>query len=222
MESGWIIRETSHWLALNKPPGMVVESNRYGNDAAEDVVRRYLSTQYRNPYVGIVHRLDRPTSGLLLLAKRKSALRSLNEQFQRRKIRKTYLAWVHDGPENDRGVLENWLIKDLPSRRARIVEKQQKRAVIAKLAYERLEQKAGQTLLKIVPNTGRFHQIRAQLAHHGCPIIGDVKYGSEIELPANSIGLHASRLHFTDPKSGIEMDLVAENIWWSDFSVGEA
>ena len=75
MFSDRIIRETSHWLAINKPHGMVVESNRYGKDAVEDHVRSYLETQYRNPYVGIVHRLDRPTSGLLLVAKKKSALR---------------------------------------------------------------------------------------------------------------------------------------------------
>lgn len=194
-----IIAETKHWLAVDKLAGQSVEGFNDRYDTTESRLFDYLATQYNNPYVGIVHRLDRVTSGVLLVAKRKSALKKLNKAFAQRQVEKTYLAIVHKSPESAKGTLTHWLEKDQLQKRAILHIAPTKVAKEVILNYEVMQKTESYTLLKIEPKTGKFHQIRAQLAAIDCPIIGDEKYGSESVYEENAIALHAYQLAFPYP-----------------------
>ena len=196
-----ILFENSHYLAIDKPAGLIVESSPFEKPTIESLVFEYLSQQYRNPYVGIVHRLDRVTSGILLIAKKRSALRHLNEQFRNRTIQKTYLAIVNSKPESAESLLTHWLIKDQKNKKALISDQSVQKAARVELTYHLLKAIEAGYLLKIIPKTGKFHQIRAQLSAIGCPIIGDEKYGSSIPYRHQAIALHAYSLQFVDPKT---------------------
>lgn len=220
-----IIRETPAWMAVNKPPGISVERQPGANDTLEDLIMTYLSGQNRKPYLGIVHRLDRPTSGILLLAKKKSALAELHEFFRTGKVQKTYLAVSANAPETLEGELQHWLFKDQEHKKARVVPPGTPGAVSARLRYEILQQKPGAVLWEIRLLTGKFHQIRAQLSAIGCPIIGDVLYDGA-SLPGNTpvIALHAWQLQFPDPESReilrLEAPLPDLDIWkmWKKYT----
>lgn len=192
-----ILTETSHYLAIDKPAGLIVERNPW-EPSAESLVFEYLSEKRGSPFLGIVHRLDRVTSGVLLLAKKKSALKELNRQFAEKQVRKTYLAIVEQAPSQAEGKLEHWLFKNQAEKRAVVFERQQKNAVFCSLSYRSLKGR----LLEISPDTGKFHQIRAQLAAIGCPITGDNAYGAQTGYRPNAIMLHAWKLEFNDPLSG--------------------
>lgn len=214
-----ILLETPHFLVINKPHGLIVEQNPW-EDSVENQVQNYLSKNSKKIYLGIVHRLDRVTSGALVLAKKKSALKDLNEQFRLKKIRKTYLAIVENEPPNKKGVLKSWLKKDLIKKRAIIYSKPQKDTVECSLSYEKIASNEVGHLLKIKPKTGRFHQIRAQFSHINCPIIGDEKYGSKTPFFKNSVALHASELVFKNPQNDELVRIKApfpENDFWDAF-----
>ena len=216
----WIIRETGGWLAVNKPPGLSVERQPGATDTMEDLVLAYLSSKSRKPFVGIVHRLDRPTSGLVLFAKKKVVLLEMNALFRGAKIRKTYLAVSVGTPNLKKGVLENWMIKDVKLKKALIVAKEYPGAALARLQYRILATHHDQALWEIRLLTGKYHQIRAQLAAAGCPVAGDIHYGAPALPEAQTIALHAYRLVFRDPGSGTTVQLEAPlpktgvwNIW---------
>ena len=214
-----IILETSHFLVINKPHGLIVEQNPWEN-SLESQVRNYLSKNSKNPFLGIVHRLDRVTSGALILAKKKSALIDLNEQFRQKKVQKTYLAIVENMPINEKDILKNWLKKDLKNKKAILFSKPQKDAYECSLSYQIIASNSIGHLLEIKPKTGKFHQIRAQLSAIGCPILGDEKYGSTLPFFKNSVALHASKLSFKNPQTGeiiqIKADL-SKNDFWNTF-----
>jgi len=146
-----------------------------------------------------VHRLDKPVSGTLLIARKRSVLKVLNEQFATRDIRKTYLAVVSSPPPLPDGELKHWLIKDEEGKRATITDKRIQLSAEVKLTYKTISEKNGKTLLEIDLLTGKYHQIRAQLAHIGSPIIGDEKYGSTEKYSEGALALHASKLTFKHP-----------------------
>ena len=196
-----ILQETKHWLAINKPAGLIVERSPFEHPTIESLVWEYLSGQLKKPYLGIVHRLDRVTSGVLLLAKKKQALKLLNEQFRLKQIQKTYLALTEREPPAKQGKLIHWLETDQKNKRALIHTKDGRNRALVELNYEVVEKQEQAYLLKINPLSGKFHQIRAQLAAINCPIIGDEKYGSSIEYPDRTIALHAWQLDFHDPLS---------------------
>jgi 23S rRNA pseudouridine1911/1915/1917 synthase len=152
----WIIRETGGWLAVNKPPGLSVERQPGATDTMEDLVLAYLSSKSRKPFVGIVHRLDRPTSGLVLFAKKKVVLLEMNALFRGAKIRKTYLAVSVGTPNLKKGVLENWMIKDVKLKKALIVAKEYPGAALARLQYRILATHHGQALWEIRLLTGKY------------------------------------------------------------------
>ena len=167
-----------------------------------------------------VHRLDKPVSGTLLIARKRSVLKLLNEQFASREVGKTYLAIVSAPPANPHGGLNHWLIKDDEAKRAIISDTPSPLAVEVRLTYKTLKEKNGKTLLEIDLITGKYHQIRAQLAHIGSPIIGDEKYGSKEKYLDNALALHASKLSFRHPIDGTNMAIVAptpDDDWWDLF-----
>lgn len=215
-----ILHETPHWIAINKPAGTIVENNPFESPTIESLVFDYLKKTKTKPYLGIVHRLDRVTSGVLLLAKKKSALRNLNEQFANRSVRKTYLAAITNVPTNPKGVLKHWLIKDQKNKKAVIYDRPQSQGQEVQLKYQILERKGDFTLLEIQPLSGKFHQIRAQLGALGFPIVGDDKYGSDVLAKARKIALHAWKLQISDPQSREKIELKAplpEEVYWAPF-----
>ena len=216
-----IIAETTHYLVLNKQAGLIVEKNPYEFPTVEDLVYQYLEEKQKKVILGIVHRLDRVTSGVLIMAKKKSALRHLNQQFAERKVRKTYLAITASPPKERKGTLIHWLEKDQKNKRAIIHEKPKKNAVQCQLNYEIVASTSSKTLLTIQPTTGKFHQIRAQLAYIGCPIIGDQKYGATNAYFNRAIALHAHQLTFIDPLTEtmkVAKAPTPDNEWWQSFS----
>lgn len=196
-----IIYESRTWLAINKPSGLIVEKNPFELDTIENAAWQYLQSQMKQPFLGIVHRLDRVTSGVLLLAKKKSSLRLLNQQFAEKNIQKTYFAIVAKAPSPSSGELVHWLEKQQQQKRAIIHSKKLPNTKEAVLNYTVMDQKQGLVLLELHPQTGRFHQIRAQLAHIGSPIVGDEKYGSTVDPAHRKIALHAGVLSFMDPET---------------------
>lgn len=196
----WWIAETSAWIAVNKPYGLSVEKTIGANDTIEDQVLAYLQRSTSMPFLGIIHRLDRVTSGILLLAKKKSALRKLNEQFSQRQVKKTYLAVVEGVPTKPEALLSQWLFKDQKEKKAIIFDEAGEQRDPCQLHYRVLEKDGEKALLEVELLTGKFHQIRAQLASMGTPIIGDDKYGASHFVYADKgIALHAYNLSFQDP-----------------------
>lgn len=185
-------------LVVNKPAGLLVEHNsRF--PSVEDWGWTHVRTLPGKNYLGIVHRLDRAVSGALALAKRKSALRALQEQFTRREVRKLYWAICSAPPPEPSGTLTHWLKKDQAGKRALLYNTPHPGAVEVQLRYRLLHRATPSYLLEIDLLTGKFHQIRAQLAAVGCPILGDTRYGSPLPYLPEAIALHARRLDFTDP-----------------------
>jgi 23S rRNA pseudouridine1911/1915/1917 synthase len=204
-----ILLETNHFLALNKPSSIIVEKNPY-EPSVEDWAWEYLQKTQKKPYLGIIHRLDRVTSGVLLLAKKKSFLKELNEQFRLRKVQKRYQAIVENKPSPTSANLVHFLEKDQLNKRAIIFEKSQKGAQEVRLHYRILKEVDEQFLLEIHPKTGKFHQIRAQLAAIDCPILNDEKYGAKLIADKKTIALHAAQLIFTDSISKEKIYLKAD------------
>jgi 23S rRNA pseudouridine1911/1915/1917 synthase len=203
-----ILYEDRWILAIRKPSGMLVEANPY-EEAVEDLARAWVGQQSRKPYLGIPHRLDRGTSGVLLLAKRKQALKELNAQFEAHTIQKTYLALTHQKPQEEEGALAHWLVKDQAQKKALVYPKKQPQSKRVKLTYKVVATSKDACLLEVLPTTGKFHQIRAQLSAMGCPIIGDAKYGSPVERPWGTWALHAWKIRFVNSLSGEEQEVMA-------------
>lgn len=210
----WVIAETADWLAVNKPAGISVEKTKGADDTLEDLVYAYLSTQKRQPFVGIVHRLDRVTSGVMLLAKKKSALQQLNALISERKMSKIYLGLTEQLPTLPEGELTHWLYKDQLQKKAFVFDQAAADRQVCRLQYRVLPD-TGKNILEINLLTGKFHQIRAQLAAIGCPIVGDKLYGASSTLAPNAIALQAMQLSFTDWTSGELIVLQAPSPDWA-------
>lgn len=207
-----VLWESAACLLINKPAGLNVE-HWPGFPSAEDWAQAYLAQQ-RKTYVGIVHRLDRAVSGVLLLAKKKSALRHLNEQFRLRQVQKSYRAIVQSPPPAEVGELRHWIRKDQLAKRAEAFHQPTPGAAEARLQYTLLAQLATGFELELVPDAGKFHQIRVQLAAAGCPILGDTRYGATLPFDApDAIALHATSLSFTEPDSGQLLRIEAPTPW---------
>lgn len=241
-----IIQEDSNYIVINKRAGLITERNPFEETTVESLVEEYLATGKRTPYaikphqgnsrkavvkkpfkskkapfIGIVHRLDRVTSGALVLAKKKSSLKKLNDQWSSRRIRKTYLAIVEKPMPREVGTLRHYLVKNQKAKRADIFDKEVKNSQQCTLSYEVLKTGSNGQLVKIELQTGRFHQIRAQLAHVGSPIIGDEKYGATKKHLPLAICLHAWQLSFKDPSTNDEVLCNAElprTRFWQDFT----
>ncbi len=207
-----ILYEDNHCLALAKPSG-VASAHFQGQDETLDrLVKAYLKTKHQKPgnvFLGVVHRLDKPVSGVLLFARTSKAAARLCEQFREGTVEKTYWAVVEGKIPRDAGTLEDWLRKDDERKRVDVVEPNDPGAKQAILHFERRGEHGELTWLELRPQTGRTHQLRVQLAHHGHPIFGDAKYGS-FHTFGSAIGLHARSLTFLHPIRYEPITLTAE------------
>ena len=199
-----VVHEDNHLLAVLKPAGLATMGLPADKPTLLTVAKQYVKDRYRKPgnvYLGVISRLDTPVTGIVLLARTSKAARRLTEQFRNRTVQKTYWALVEGVVDPAAGECVDWLFADERHRRVRVVDATRPGAKEARLAYRRLEQLAGHSLLEVEPQTGRKHQIRVQLARRGHPILGDRKYGGRRAFPVG-IGLHARRLVVNHPVGG--------------------
>lgn len=196
-----VIHENKDLIVVNKQSGLISEKSPFEKITVEDQIKNHLTKVRKNPFIGIIHRLDRVTSGVLIFAKKKSILVNFNKLFSTKKVQKTYLAIVEKEPEIRKDELVNFLFKNNLKKKSEIKKVKSKETQEAILTYEVIDKNEFGYLLKIKPKTGRFHQIRAQLSHMGCPIIGDEKYGAITKHLPLSIGLHSWKINYKDPKS---------------------
>lgn len=200
-----ILFEDNHLIAVYKPAGVLVQADDTGDVCLKDIVEDYIIRQYDKPgaaFVGVIHRIDRPVSGVVLMAKTSKALARMNKMFEEKTIQKTYWAVVHGHIDHEDSIeLINWIEKDGSKNMVHCYNKARGSAKKAELSYQQIGATKGFSLLEVKPKTGRPHQIRAQLAYIGHPIAGDVKYGAKGFLSDQSIALHAHSLEFNHPVS---------------------
>ncbi|MBS1686037.1 MAG: RluA family pseudouridine synthase [Bacteroidetes bacterium] len=204
-----VLYNDRYLLVVNKPQGLLSEPDTAGHDNVADLLLRQLGPLRGNNILRNVHRLDRAVSGTLLLARKASVLKLLTAQFAARQITKKYQAIVSAAPPQRSAELRHWLVKDNSLHKAIIYDKPGKSADEVVLRYDTLKQSGGKTLIEIALITGKYHQIRAQLAHIGCPIIGDEKYGSAEKYRPNAITLHACSLEFLHPIDRVSVSVQA-------------
>lgn len=197
-----VIYEDNHLLVVNKASGILVQGDITGDVPLVDLCKEYIARKYGKPgavFLGVVHRIDRPVSGIVVLARTSKSLTRMNTLFRENKTKKTYWAITEKRPPAETGNLVHWLIKDEKKNKTTAYPREMAEGQRAELSYQVIGQTQKHWLLSVNPVTGRPHQIRVQLAFMGCPIKGDVKYGSTGPFEDGSIGLHAKRLEFLHP-----------------------
>jgi 23S rRNA pseudouridine1911/1915/1917 synthase len=207
-----VLFEDNHLIAINKPAGLAVQGDATGDRHLLDEVADYLKKKYQKPgnaFVGLIHRLDRPVSGVVLLAKTSKALTRMNAQFRDKETKKIYHALSFFEPQELEGTLHHFLGKDAKTHRALTYNQARPGAKEAILHYVFLRKVNQGLLFEVTLETGRFHQIRAQFSKAGMPLAGDLKYGAKDPLPDRSIGLHARALSFVHPVTEELISLVA-------------
>lgn len=216
-----ILYEDNHLIAVRKRVGDIVQGDKTGDVPLSDMVKNFLKDKYQKPgnvYLGVVHRLDRPVSGVVLFSKTSKALPRLNKMFAEHKgVKKTYLAIVVNKPAQPQGTLTHWLTRNEKQNTARAYDREVPGSKKAVLDYRLVAQSERYFLLEIELHTGRHHQIRCQLSKIGCPIRGDLKYGAPRSNPDGGISLHAWRLELEHPVSHqnivIDAPLPEERLW---------
>jgi 23S rRNA pseudouridine1911/1915/1917 synthase len=197
-----VLFEDNHLLVVNKPSGVLVQGDETGDKPLSELAKEYVKEKYQKPgnvFMGVVHRLDRPVSGVVLLAKTSKALTRLNEQFKTRKTEKVYWAVTQRAPQPESGTLVHWLLKDAERNVTKALTQEKPGSQRAELSYSLLKSVGTHHLVEVRPITGRPHQIRVQLASLKCPIVGDLKYGAPTPNSDKSICLHARALGFEHP-----------------------
>lgn len=200
-----IIHEDNHLIAVNKPPRWLVQGDETGDTPISEYVKQYIKLRYKKPgdvFLGTIHRLDRPVSGVVVFARTSKALTRMNKLFQERKVEKTYWAVVAERPKPISGTLTDYILKDSEKNKAKAYDKignRTKKAKKSELSYKLIKEIGNLHLLEIDPKTGRPHQIRVQLSKIGCPIWGDLKYGFRKANQDGSIHLHCRQLAFIHP-----------------------
>lgn len=220
-----VLYEDNHIIAVNKTCNEIVQGDKTGDTPLADTVKVYIKEKYHKPgevFLGVTHRLDRPTSGVVLFARTSKALSRLNEMFKsHEQIRKTYWAIVQGAPKQAEARLENWLVRNEAQNKSYIAKPGAKEAKLAVLGYKTLVKGDHYTLLEVNLETGRHHQIRCQLAAIGCPIKGDLKYGAKRSNPDGGISLHARKIEFIHPVSKQDICITApvpDDSLWQQFA----
>ena len=215
-----VVYEDNHIIVVNKTASEIVQGDKTGDTPLSETVKQYLKEKYNKPgnvFLGVTHRLDRPVSGLVVFAKTSKALSRLNAMFRNGEVKKTYWAIVRNRPQELEGELTNWLVRNEKQNKSYAYDKEVKDSKKAVLCYKTIGHSQNYHLLEVDLKTGRHHQIRCQLAKMGCPIKGDLKYGSPRSNPDGSICLHARRIAFVHPVSKesieIEAPVPSGNLW---------
>nr|WP_321373560.1 RNA pseudouridine synthase [uncultured Bacteroides sp.] len=220
-----VIYEDNHIIVVNKSSSEIVQGDKTGDTPLSEIVKQYLKEKYNKPgnvFLGVVHRLDRPVSGIVLFAKTSKALPRLNEMFKNSEVKKTYWAIVKNCPKETEGELVHYLVRNEKQNKSYAYDKEVKDSKKAILDYKLIGHSQNYYLLEVHLHTGRHHQIRCQLAKMGCSIKGDLKYGSPRSNPDGSICLHSRKVSFIHPvsKELIELEApVPEGNLWNGFEM---
>ena len=213
-----IIYEDNHLIAVTKRSGEIVQGDKTGDKPLSEEIKSYLKTKYKKPgnvFLGTIHRLDRPTSGIVLFAKTSKSLSRMNELFKNKKVQKTYFAVTEDMPNKEKGVIISLLKKNQKQNKSYITKLDNGKK--SELEYELIEKLQNYFLIKVKPKTGRHHQIRVQLSSIGCKIKGDVKYGAKRANKDKSICLHSYSISFVHPVKNelinLKCDFPKNDIW---------
>jgi 23S rRNA pseudouridine1911/1915/1917 synthase len=213
-----IIYEDNHLIAVTKRSGEIVQGDKTGDKPLSEEIKSYLKTKYKKPgnvFLGTIHRLDRPTSGIVLFAKTSKSLSRMNELFKNKKVQKTYFAVTEDKPNKEKGVIISLLKKNQKQNKSYITKLDDGKK--SELEYELIEKLQNYFLIKVKPKTGRHHQIRVQLSSIGCKIKGDVKYGAKRANKDKSICLHSYSISFVHPVKNelinLKCDFPKNDIW---------
>jgi 23S rRNA pseudouridine1911/1915/1917 synthase len=215
-----ILYEDNHVIVVNKLPSEIVQGDKTGDATLPDAIKAYLKEKYNKPgnvFCGVVHRLDRPTSGAVIFARTSKALERLNAQFREKETNKVYWAIVENKPEKAIGRLVHFLRKNESQNKSYVVDAKTNGAKEAILSYKLIQSSERYHLLEIAIETGRHHQIRTQLATIGCIIKGDLKYGAKRSNEDDSICLHARKIGFAHPTTKEIIEIIApvpdKGIW---------
>jgi len=220
-----ILYEDNHLIAVNKRSGDIVQVDDTGDEPLDEKVKKYIAKKYNKPngaFLGVVHRLDRPVSGVILFAKTSKALDRVNRMFKSREMKKTYWAVVRQRPVPESGNLQHWLVKNPQKNVTKAYDHEVKGGLHAELNYKLIGELTKYYLREVDPIPGRPHQIRVQLSSLGCRIVGDNKYGYPRGSLKKSISLHALKLEFIHP---VKKELVSisaplpKDGFWEKFEV---
>lgn len=207
-----VLYEDNHIIVVNKRAGDIVQGDKTGDKPLSEVVKSYIKEKYNKPgnvYLGVVHRLDRPTTGLVIFAKTSKILPRLNALFVSKDITKTYWAIVKNPPEKEQDTLIDWLKKNPKNNKSYAYKKEVEGSKKAILHYQLIKKLQNYFLLEVTLETGRHHQIRSQLSQIGCPIKGDLKYGFDRSNDDASIHLHARHISFIHPVKNEPIEITA-------------
>lgn len=202
MDQPEILYEDNHLIVVNKPAGVLVQGDQTGDVTLPDIVKEYLRVTYNKPgnvYLGVVHRLDRPVSGVVLMGKTSKATSRLSDAFRKKALEKTYWAIVEREPPMQEDFITGYLVKNKDQNKSFLHDRQVPGGKYSELHYRWVGSHEHYHLLEVKPVTGRHHQIRVMLSHIGCPIKGDLKYGSRQANEDGNICLHAHSLQFDHP-----------------------
>jgi len=208
-----IIYEDNHLIAVNKAIGEIVQPDKTGDKALEQLVKDYIKKKYNKPgdaFLGVVHRIDRPVSGIILFARTSKALERMNAMFQEKEVKKSYWAIVKNHPPKDEDTLIHYLVRNSEKNKTYAFNKEGKESKQAILTYKVIASADHYHLLEVDLQTGRHHQIRCQLSAIGCPIKGDLKYGFDRSNYDGGISLHARSVSFVHPVSDTSLLLIAD------------
>ncbi len=207
-----VVYEDNHIIAVNKRAGDIVQGDKTGDTPLSEIVKAYIKEKYNKPgavFLGVVHRLDRPTTGVVIFASTSKALTRLNKLFAEKQTQKTYWAIVKNQPPKQSDRLTHWLKRNPKQNKSYAYIKEVPESKKAILDYSVIKKLNNYFLLEIALHTGRHHQIRAQLAKIGCPIKGDLKYGFDRSNKDGSIHLHARALRFIHPVKKEPIEIIA-------------
>lgn len=215
-----VLYEDNHIIIVNKSSSEIVQGDKTGDKPLVEIVKEYIKEKYHKPgnvFLGVVHRLDRPVSGVVVFARTGKALARLNEMFRTKDVHKTYWAIVANQPPAPEGELTHWLVRKEQQNKSFAYDKEVPQSKKAILNYHVIAKSDRYFLLEVDLKTGRHHQIRCQLAKMGCPIKGDLKYGAPRSNPDGSISLHARRIRFVHPVSKkeicVEAPVPSDRLW---------